>query len=155
MYRIIRTVELRHLHRDRAELQELRVELNAARTEADTATDSAIRAEAVVEDLLRDLAQAHADRIQADRERNEARADAEITAEMRADLDRIRADAADTERGATVRAAIAHGALRHMYTEARRQGLKPGSPWDLLALVLDLDTEDQADSDHTPRAALS
>jgi hypothetical protein len=66
---------------------------------------------------------------------------AETIAEMHADLDRIRADAADPERGTAVKGAIALGALRHLYAQARSQGIEPGGAFDLLAVILGLGEE--------------
>ncbi|WP_228978443.1 hypothetical protein [Streptomyces sp. DH12] len=80
-----------------AALDEARAERDAARTEAATATDSAIRAESVVESQLHQLARSHADRLQA--ERDAARAEGELAA--------LRAQALlDTEDRAVLRALL-------------------------------------------------
>lgn len=165
MIRIISTTALRGL---RSELEQTRGDLDAARTEAasatEAATEAAIRAEIAVEDLLTQLGQDHVEHIRAERihterirqltrERDEARERADVAAEMRADIDRIRADATDTERGESVRGAIAYNALRHIYTMARSRGLEPGGPWDLIALVLDLDAEDPSEPDAVQEVA--
>ncbi|MFJ3094619.1 hypothetical protein [Streptomyces hydrogenans] len=174
-YRIVRTADLDQL---RSERDEARRDRDNARSEAAMAADSVIRAELVAEDLLRRVAQAHADAIAARRERDEqfaglqsvvrlvtaerdearrerdeadatARADYDaITAQMGTDLAQLRADAADPEAGKSMRAAIAHGVLARMITEARTQGeLRP--PFDVVGLVLGL-TDDSATPAPTP-----
>ncbi|MET9804665.1 hypothetical protein [Streptomyces sp. NPDC006368] len=70
MFRFIRTTTLAAL---KADLDVARRERDQARTEAEMATDSAIRAENVAEQQLCQLSQAHADRIQD--ARDAARAD--------------------------------------------------------------------------------
>lgn len=151
MFRTIRTETLRALRADHAELREAREQLAAARQEAELLNDSAIRAENTAENLLCGLGQAHADRIQAERERNKARlaldgrdrAEAEALAGIRTDLDRLIADAADTERGPSVRGALALGAFRRLVAAARKKGELPPEMY-MLAVVLDL-ADDQAD----------
>lgn len=151
MFRIVRKATLDALHADRAALGNARDQLKQAKTEAETATDSAIRAEAAAEDLLKQTAQAHADGIQAERERDQAVAQREQDkaetdrqmAELREDLTRLRDAAADLETGETVRAALAYRLLRDMYADAWKEGLLPQRPFDLLAVVLDFDTADQ------------
>jgi hypothetical protein len=150
MFRIIRTETLRTLRRATDERDAARAELAAARHDAELAKDSAIRAETTGENLLRDLAQAHADRIKAERAATAARValdgrdrtEAETMQQIRADLNQIRADAADPELGKTMKAAIAHGVLRRLYADAIESGIVPGRPWDILALVLDLGADD-------------
>ncbi|WP_411575189.1 hypothetical protein [Streptomyces fradiae] len=110
MIRLVRTTTLTDLYaaRDeaRAECDRLRAERDAARAEAATATDSAIRAEAVAETQLRQLTQAHADRLQAQRDsaraegelqvlRNQALLDTEDRAVLRALLRTARRQRAD------------------------------------------------------------
>ena len=151
MIRFIRTTTLNALHADRDALKEARIDVERARNEASLANDSAIRAETVAQRQLKDLAQAHADCIQADRDRDTAvaaltqhKADTEQQlAELREDLAKLRAAAADPQTGETVRAALAYNLLREMYANAWKQGLLPNRPFDLLAAVLDFDTADQ------------
>lgn len=150
MFRIVRKTTLDALHADQAALEAAREELGHAKTEAATATDSAIRTETVAEDLLKQAAQAHADRFQAERERDQAidqrKQDKAETdrqmAELREDLARLRDAARDTQTGETVRAALAYRLLRDMYADAWKEGLLPKRPFDLLAVVLDFDTPD-------------
>lgn len=161
MIRFVRTATLDALHADRAALKEARAEAEQAKTEAALATDSAIRAETVAERQLRDLAQALAARFQAERDRDTARdalnqhkADTEQQmAEIREDLAKLRAAAADTETGETVRAALAYNILRDLYADAWKEGLLPNRPFDLLAVVLNFDTADQKTA--TPEAAVA
>ncbi|MGA4803621.1 hypothetical protein [Streptomyces lavendulocolor] len=75
MLRLIRTATLAAL---RSDLDAARRDRDDARTDAATANDSAIRAEDVAQTQLRQLAQAHADRLRAEREA--ARAEGELTA---------------------------------------------------------------------------
>ncbi|QDN84429.1 hypothetical protein [Streptomyces sp. RLB3-6] len=159
MLRIVRTTALDALRADSAALETARQELAQAQTEATTATDSAIRAETLAEMQLRQLAQAHADRIQAERERNTARAERDQAredaqqevqkqlAEIRAEVEQIRCDAADTETGAIVRGAIAFHMLQRLYADARARGLEAKPPVDLVALILRLDADEPAPDD--------
>ncbi|MER6480921.1 hypothetical protein [Streptomyces filamentosus] len=163
-YRVVRTADLDQLRRERDEAHRDR---DNARSEAAMAADSAIRAELVAEDLLRQVAQAHADGIVARRERDEqfaglqsvirlvtaerdearrerdeaataARANYDaVAAQMGADLAQLRADATDPETGASMRAGIAYGVLARMITEARAEG-ELRPPFDVVALVLGL-----------------
>lgn len=153
MFRIIRKTTLDALHADQAALQQTRQELAQANTEAATATDSAVRAEAVAQDLLKQTAQAHADRFQAERERDQAVAQREQDktetdqqiAELREDFTRLCDAAADTETGETRRAAIAYRVLRDLYADAWAQGLLPKRPFDVIAAVMGFDApESQA-----------
>jgi cell division septum initiation protein DivIVA len=133
MISIVRTTTLNALRADSTALETTRQELAAAKSEAATATDSAIRAENVAEQQLRQLAQAHADRIQAERERDQALETARQEAqaqleEIRAEVDQIRRDAADTETGETMRAALAYRMFQRLYADARAQGLTPKPP---------------------------
>lgn len=147
MIRVVRAETLRALQAAAAQVPGLSAQVAELRVDAEVATGCAARAEVVAEERLRELARAHADRIAAERERDSVRAALEAgpgvvdqaLAELRADLDRIRADAADPEEGSAVRGAIALGALRSLYACARRQGIASGGPFDLLAVVLDLD----------------
>lgn len=151
MFRVIRKATLDALRVDRVALERAREELAQASTQAATATDSAVRAETVAEDLLKQTAQAHADRIQAERERDQAVAHRQQDktetdrqmAELREDLATIRAAAADTDNGETVRAALAYNLLRDLYADAWKEGLLPKRPFDLLAVVLNFETADQ------------
>lgn len=151
MIRITRTATLNCLRADSAELAIIRAELDQAKTESGNATDSAIRAETLAETQLRQLAQAHADRIQADRDLASARAELaqqradtnEQLTELREDLAKLHAAAADPETGQTVRSALAYNILRDLYADAWKEGLLPKRPFDLLAVVLDFDTADQ------------
>ena len=148
MLRIIRKTALDALHADRAALENTRTELDQAKTDAGTANDSAIRAENTAEDLLKQLGQAHADRIQAERDARQARLDREQgkaetdrqLAELREDLIKIRAAANDTENGDTVRGALAYNILRDLYADAWAQGLLPKRPFDVMAVVLGFET---------------
>ncbi|MEU3521819.1 hypothetical protein ABZ770_42440 [Streptomyces sp. NPDC006654] len=148
MIRIVRKATLDALYADRTALAETREELAIAQAATGSANDAAIRAENTAEELLKDLGQAHADRIQAERDARQARTDraADKTetdrqlAELREDLAKLRAAAADLETGDTVRAALAHNILRDLYADAWREGLLPNRPWDLLAVVLGFDT---------------
>lgn len=151
MLRIVRTDTLAALNADRDALHAAQAEAAQAKSEAEQAHDSAIRAETAFEQQLKQLATAYAGQIQAERERDTARkqlaelkADTETQlAEMREDLANLRAAAADTETGETVRAALAYRLLRDMYADAWKEGLLPKRPFDLLAVVLDFDTADQ------------
>jgi len=148
MLRVIRKTTLDDLHADRSALGQAREEVAQAKTEAATATDSAIRAEVVAENLLKDLAQAHADRIQAERDAQQARTEQQQAktdtdrqlAELREDFTRLRDAAADTETGETVRAALAYRVLSDLYADAWREGLLPKRPFDVVAAVLGFDT---------------
>jgi DNA repair exonuclease SbcCD ATPase subunit len=75
-----------------------------------------------------------------------------VLAEMRADLDQIRAAAADPEHGESVRAAIAYGVLRDAYDDVRSRGevQRLGREWDLLSVVLGFD----ADRDSAPASTV-
>ncbi|CAL9618181.1 hypothetical protein SUDANB58_05771 (plasmid) [Streptomyces sp. enrichment culture] len=88
MLRIIRTTTLDTLRADSAALPAVREERDQAKQEAALATDSAIRAETVAEQQLRELARAHVARLQAERERDTARTELE---ETRKELDAARA----------------------------------------------------------------
>ena len=148
MFRIIRTTTLNALQADSAALPAVQQELTQAKAEAEHATDSAIRAENVAEQQLRVLARAHADRFQAERERDEAvaqrRQDKTETdrqlAELREDFTRLRDAAADPDTGETVRAALAYRVLRDLYADAWAQGLLPKRPFDVIAAVMGFDT---------------
>ncbi|MFK0288344.1 hypothetical protein ACIQVL_48910 [Streptomyces sp. NPDC090499] len=151
MLRVVRKTTLDALHADRAELARASQELAQAKTEAAAATDSAIRAETTVEDLLKQLGQALADRIQAERDARQARLDRQQDkketdrqlAELREDFTRLRDAAADTETGETTRAAIAYRVLHDLYADAWREGLLPKRPFDVVAAVLGFDTREQ------------
>ncbi|MEU1668549.1 hypothetical protein ABZ547_34205 [Streptomyces sparsogenes] len=139
MWRIVRTTTLQSL-REEASVSEKAADLYSAEAEK----SNALYREAAehFETTFKQLGQALADQLKAERERDEARAVADTVNQLRADLDRLRAEAADTERGASVRGALAYSALRRLYADARARGLQPGAPFDLLALVLDLDQEE-------------
>lgn len=150
MFRVIRKTTLDALNADSAALPALQQELDHAKTEAERATDSAIRAENVAEQQLRDLAQAHADRFQAERDRDAARTERDkVEAAARRELDEIRQDvaqlrdaAANTETGQSRRAAIAYDVLRNLVQDAQARGLELGRPFDLVAIVLGFNTPD-------------
>lgn len=151
MIAIVRTTTLNALRADSAALETTREDLTRAQTEAATATDSATRAETLAEQQLRQLAQAHADRFQAERDRDAARKERDQAletarqeaqqqlAEIRAEVDQIRRDAADTGTGETMRAALAYRMFQRLYADARAQGLVAKPPVDLVAVILGLD----------------
>ncbi|MEZ3182980.1 hypothetical protein KYY02_31270 [Streptomyces pimonensis] len=165
MFRIIRTATLDALRADSVALPAVRQERDQAKSEAERATDSAIRAENVAGDQLRQLAQLHADRFEAERETRaqyeglhavikqvtaerdaarterdqvEAAARAELD-EIRQDVDRLRDAAADPETGEGIRHAIAYGVLRNLVDDVRARGLELGRPLDLVAVLLGFD----------------
>lgn len=148
MLRIIRRATLNTLHADQAALSQAREEAAQAKTEAEAATDSAIRAETVAEDLLKQTAQAHADRFQAERDRDTAREQREKDKtetdrqmnELREDLAQLRDACADLDTGQTRKAAIAYRVLHDLYADAWREGLLPKRPFDVVAAVLGFDT---------------
>lgn len=165
MFRIIRTTTLDALRADSAALPAVRQERDQARSEAAAATDSAIRAETVAEDQLRQLAQLHADRLEAEREartqyeglhavirqvtaeRDAARTERDqVEAAARRELEEIHRDvarlqdaAADPETGESIRHAIAYGVLKNLFQDARAHGLEVGRPLDLVAVILGFD----------------
>ncbi|MFD5489490.1 hypothetical protein ACFWIV_28950 [Streptomyces virginiae] len=130
------------------------------RKEAEQAIDARDRA---LTDLARVRKEAgEADRIagegtqalvrQVTRERDAAREEAGAIGEVRADLARLRALAADPEDGGPVRGAIAYGVLRDLIGRARQERAEAGEasglprPFDVIALVLGFDT-DEPDAD--------
>lgn len=151
MFRIIRTATLRTLQADAAQLANARMDADSNATEAARWQKRHREADTAFGGALKDLAQARADQIKAERERNQAIAQREQDktetdrqmAEIRDDLAKIRAAAADTENGETVRAALAYHVLRDMYADAWNQGLLPKRPFDLIAVLLDFQTADQ------------
>lgn len=151
MFRVIRTTTLEALRADQTALGDIHSELEQAKTEAELANDAVTRAETNADDLLKQLGQALADRISAERARDAAIAQREQDktetdrqlAQLRQDIATIRAAAADTENGETVRAALAYHVLRDMYADAWNQGLLPKRPFDLIAALLDFKTADQ------------
>lgn len=152
MLRVIRKTVLDTLHNDQAELAHVREELVSTKAELAIVTNSATRTEVVAQDLLKQTAQAHADRFQAERDRDAARRERDqVEAAARRELDEIRRDvaqlrdaAADTETGQSMRAAIAYDVLRNLVDDARARGLELGRPFDLVAIVLGFDTDPQA-----------
>lgn len=156
MISIVRTDTLRSLRAELAattkKLDAATEELNAAKDEAEIASNAAKRVKAVAKQQLGDLAQAHAARFQAERERDRARDDArreaqQQLAELGEDLARLRDAAADTETGLTVRAAIAYRVLRDLITNARANGQDLDGALSAVAMVLGFDT------DPNPRSA--
>ncbi|MFC8408608.1 hypothetical protein ACFUG9_34345 [Streptomyces griseoincarnatus] len=169
MFRIVRTTTLDALRADSAALPAVRQERDQAKTEAARATDSAVRAESVAEKQLRELARLHAENFQAEREtrvqyeglrtviqqvteerdaarkeRDQAEREArDELAEIRRDVDRLRAAAADPETGESMRHAIAYGVLRNLIDDARARGLELGRPFDLVAILLGFDQAGQ------------
>lgn len=148
MLRIIRKATLDTLHADQAALSQAREDAAQAKAEAEAATDSAIRAETVAEDLLKQTAQAHADRFQTERDRDTAREQREKDKtetdrqmnELREDLAQLRDACADLDTGQTRKAAIAYRVLHDLYADAWREGLLPKRPFDVVAAVLGFDT---------------
>ncbi|MEJ8671890.1 hypothetical protein WKI71_36660 [Streptomyces sp. MS1.AVA.1] len=151
MIRIIRTATLRSLQADAAQTAEARQEVVAQAAEVENWHARYNEAHAAYERAFKDLGQAHADRFQAERDRDTARNELAQTkadtdqqmAELREDFAKIRAAAADTENGETVRAALAYHVLRDMYADAWNQGLLPKRPFDLIAALLDFKTAEQ------------
>jgi len=99
-YRIVRAADVDQLRADRAELEELRGTVAQAQAQAQAATDSAIRAESVAEDLLCKLGQAHADTVAARRDTAEEFAGLhaairQVTAERDEALAQVLLDAED------------------------------------------------------------
>ncbi|MFJ3635893.1 hypothetical protein [Streptomyces sp. NPDC090112] len=144
MFRIVRTSTHSALLADREALGQ-------ARVEAETATDSAIRAEDTAEGLAAQLRrvkqdadtefegmravlkQATAERDEARKERDAAReeagalsAESGVLADVRQDLTRLRDHAADPVNGNAVRGAIAYGVLRDLITRARQERAEAG-----------------------------
>src|SRR5262249_44255864 len=77
-------------------------------------------------------------------------------AEIRAEVEQIRRDAADTDTGQTMRAALAYRMFQRMYADARAQGLTAKAPIDLVALVLGLDEDtamQESTQEHTDAAS--
>ncbi|MGA5606187.1 hypothetical protein ACPCUF_35115 [Streptomyces griseoincarnatus] len=176
MFRIVRTTTLDALRADSAALPAVRQERDQAKTEAARATDSAVRAESVAEKQLRELARLHAENFQAERETRvqyeglrtviqqvtaerdaarterdqvEAAARRELE-EIRQDVDRLRAAAADPETGESMRHAIAYGVLRNLIDDARARGLELGRPFDLVAVLLGFDAPPTQTTDPVP-----
>lgn len=156
MLSIVRTATLASLRADREALQTVRQDLDAARTEAATATAAATRTEALAQQQLRELAKAHADLIQAARdidaarrERDGAKAAAreeaqEQLAQIRTEVERLRQDAADPAGGDSFRGMLAYRILQRVFEEARETGLQARPPFDLAAIVLGFPTADAA-----------
>ncbi|MGW3910557.1 hypothetical protein ACWEBX_03380 [Streptomyces sp. NPDC005070] len=145
MIRIVSTRTLAALRAREAEAADLQHELDIANAKAGSANDAAIRAENL-ETQLRQSAQAHADRIQAERDRDAACTGRDqVEAAARKELDEICADvvrlrdAADAASGGAVRGALAYRLLRDLYADAKARGLEPGRPFDLAAIVLGFD----------------
>lgn len=138
MFRIVRTADLAALREQAAKVDGLTADAVRLGMEATTATNSANRAEAVAGQQLRQLAQANADLVQAERDRDAARAElaearkdaiegyGEEVAGMRADLDRMLADAAHPETGDGFKAALAYRLLRGLYQQAKEQTTEQG-----------------------------
>lgn len=151
MFRIIRTATFRGLQNDAAKSAEARQEAISQAADAENWRARYDEANTAYERAFKDLGQALADRIKAERQRDEAQAerqqDKDATdqqmAEIREDLAKIRAAANDTENGETVRAALAYHVLRDMYADAWNQGLLPKRPYDLIAVLLDFKTAEQ------------
>jgi predicted RNase H-like nuclease (RuvC/YqgF family) len=151
MIRIIRTARLRALHTERAELT---AALRQARRDAETWTDRYLNATSrcaaelgrtltervatqTEADLRADLAEAEQTAAQYEQRIDRLRraladarattgATASVLAEMRADLDQIRTDAANPETGTSFRAALAYATLRRMYEQQRAAGVDLG-----------------------------
>ncbi|WP_329376076.1 hypothetical protein [Streptomyces sp. NBC_01483] len=148
MIRIIRTATLRDLQTSAAATAQARQEADRLAGEADNWHSRYDEADAAHERVMKDLGQALADRIKAERERNEARTQREQDkaetdrqmAELREDFTRLRDAAADTETGETMRAALAYRVLRDLYADAWAQGLLPKRPFDVIAAVMGFDT---------------
>jgi hypothetical protein len=146
--RIIRTKRLTSLREQAGRVDGLAARVEELDVQAGCASDSAIRAELVVEELLTRLGQAYADQIAAERAAREARAECdrvrtEVDAETRKELDsihaevaRLQADAADIETGQSMRAGIAYGVLHRLYLDAFARGITPDPALRLVALVL-------------------
>ncbi|KOU99109.1 hypothetical protein [Streptomyces sp. XY533] len=176
-YRLVRIAALAQLRADQAELESVRAQLHDVEQAALAAK---VQAKAQAQDLLRQLGQALAGQVKTERERDEqfaglqavirqvtAERDAARTAvrqeygdvveEMRADLAQLRADAADTETGESMRAAIAYGVLGRMINEVRARSeegeLRP--PFDVVALVLGFTDEGPKEHPDTPPAAVA
>ncbi|MCC3654735.1 hypothetical protein LIX60_25375 [Streptomyces sp. S07_1.15] len=139
MFRIIRTSTLRALQEDAADADR---DVQTYSDEAEKWHQEYIALEGQLDGL-------HGTIRRISRERDNARAELAAAREretdlagVRADLDRLRTDAADPEAGASVRGAIALGVLRRLYLDGRSRGIEPGRPWDLLAAILRLDTDD-------------
>lgn len=151
MIRIIRTATLHSLQADAAATAEAQQDAVTHAAEAETWQSRYNEANTAYERSFKDLGRALAGRFQAERELNESRAQREQDkaatdqqlAELREDLTRLRAAAADTETGESVRAALAYNILRDLYADAWREGLLPKRPFDLLAAVLDFKTAEQ------------
>lgn len=150
MIRIIRTGVLRRLKADAAEADGARLEAANNAAEADLWKTRYDEANAAYERAFTDLGQSLANRIKAERQRDQAIAQREQDkaetdrqlAEIREDLATIQAAVADTENGETVRAALAYHVLRDMYADAWNQGLLPKRPFDLIAVLLEFKTAD-------------
>lgn len=144
MIRVVRTATLRELREDVAEADRVAEENN---TEADKWNELYVaeveRADAAEEQLAEARAEVevqfeglHAVVRQVTGERDAARAELDLAAaELRRDLDRLRADAADPTTGTDVQARIALGVLRRLIREARN--VAPlGRPLDLVAVII-------------------
>lgn len=151
MIRVIRTTTLRTLQADAAQLANAQMDAASNAAEATRWQKRHREADTAFGGALKDLAQARANQIKAERERNQAIARREQDkaetdrqmAELREDLAKIRDAAADTDTGETARAALAYRLLRDMYADAYKEGLLPKRPFDVLAVVLGFDTPDQ------------
>ncbi|GAB2966178.1 hypothetical protein [Streptomyces heilongjiangensis] len=153
MFRIIRTTALTSLREQASRVDGLAERVEELDVTVGLATDSAIRADLVVEELLTSLGRAYAGEARAVRAAREARAEldrvrANVEADTRAELDsihaevaRLQADAADTETGQTMRAGIAYGVLHRLYLDALARGVTPDPGLRLVALVLGFGAE--------------
>ncbi|WP_371592578.1 hypothetical protein [Streptomyces virginiae] len=157
MYRIVRTSTHAALLADRDELTRTRNALTTAREERDNAhTDRES-----IKDTVRSLTQQavetesgfHAVIRQVTAERDAAREEAGALDEVRQDVARLRAFAADPANGNAVRGAVSYAVLQDLIRRARQEQAEAGQdgglprPLDLVALVLGYDDDGQADED--------
>ncbi|MFE9793554.1 hypothetical protein ACFYRL_17650 [Streptomyces goshikiensis] len=123
-------------------VESLRVQLSEAREAAAAAARQVTAAEEGTVALVK----------QVTRERDTAREEAGALDEVRQDLIRLRAHAANPEDGGPVRGAIAYGILRDLIGRARQERAEAGQdgglprPFDVIAMVLGFDTA-EADED--------
>ncbi|MFG2623214.1 hypothetical protein ACGFXC_36970 [Streptomyces sp. NPDC048507] len=127
----------------------LRAELDQARENTARAARRATDAETGTQALVQQITK---ERDAAREEAGALSAESSVLADVRQDLIRLRDHAADPANGNTVRGAIAYGVLRDLITRARQERAEAGEdtrlprPFDLVALVLGLDGQDDEDA---------
>ncbi|MET8113774.1 hypothetical protein [Streptomyces prasinus] len=153
MFRIIRTANLRALQADAAATAEARQEVVAQAADVEVWHSRYDETRAAYDRVFKELGQAHADRIQAERDRadvlirqelDQAATEQEM-GQIRDEYRRIRDAAADPETGESVRAAIALRFLGDLYVDARERG-QDTSALDMVAVVCGFATTPQPET---------